>query len=1019
MWFGVLGPVLVRDGDSVIGVQAGRQRVLLAALLLRVGTVVPTDALAQMVWDGAPPAGAETTLRSHVMRLRRVLGPAAGGRVVTRYPGYLVEAGEEEVDLLRFRSLCRKGGAAARAGDWDRAWAALTDGLRLWREEPLADVPSDLLRREHLAELERLRLQAIEWRVDAGLRLGRHAELVPELQPLVAGYPLWERFHAQVMLALVRCGRQAEALEAYHRAREVLVDELGAEPSAELRELHQQILTADPALVVPQPAASVANRPAAVVPRELPAPVPGFVGRGGELAELTRLLDRSADRTPPAVLISAIGGTAGVGKTALAVYWAHQVAGRFPDGQLYVNLRGYDPQRPMSAADALAGFLRALGVSGQDIPPEEAARAARCRSLLAGKRMMMVLDNAGSVQQVRPLLPGSPACAVVVTSRDSLAGLVARDGASRLELDLLPLEDAVGLLRALIGGRVDDDPGAAKALADQCSRLPLALRVAAELAAARPAIALEALVSELADQQRRLDLLQAGGDPRTAVRAVFSWSLHYLDADTARAFRLLGLHPGPDIEAYAAAALTGTGLQQARRVLDVLARAHLIQRTPPGRYGMHDLLRAYARELAAAHGGEEEPDVALTRLFDHYLHTASVAMDTLVPAERHRRPRILRSAGPQPPVTKPAAALKWLDDQRATLIAVTGSAAAGGSSSHVNRLAVTLFRYLDQGGYYAEALTVHTRARDAARQSGDRAAEGRALFALGATYVRQRRGEDATAFLAKALDVFRGTGDQAGQARSLHNLGLAAYDQGRYQQAAGYHAEALAMFREAGDQKGEASALVALGTSDERRGHYVRAADSYRQALALYRETGDRSGEGNALGNLGIIEERRGRDALAVDFQRQALTAFRETGNRLGEVQALNNLGRLSLRQDCLAQAADEYREALALARETGDQLNEAEALSGLGEVLLAGGRPGEAIRQHLSALRVARQIDAKHEQADAHNGLGHASHALGDARQARHHWQRALALFTELGAPEAGQVRAQLAADEAVPPGS
>ena len=330
------------------------------------------------------------------------------------------------------------------------------------------------------------------------------------------------------------------------------------------------------------------------------------------------------------------------------MYWAHRVADRFPDGQLYVNLRGYDPDRPVTAGDALARFLRALGVPGQDIPPEADERAARYRSLLSGRRALVVLDNAGSVEQVRPLLPGTPSCTVVVTSRDSLAGLVAREGAQRLDLDLLAREDTFGLLRTLIGHRVDAEPSAAEALAEYCCQLPLALRVAAELAIARPACSLAELADELADQQRRLDMLDAVGDPRTAVRGVFSWSCGYLDGGTARAFGLMGLHPGADLDCYAMAALVGIGLERAASALDVLTRAHLIQRAGPSRYAMHDLLRAYARELAVARVPEQERYAALTRLFDYYASTSASAMDTTFPAERHRRQRIPEGASPAP-----------------------------------------------------------------------------------------------------------------------------------------------------------------------------------------------------------------------------------------------------------------------------------------------------------------------------------------------------------------------------------
>ena len=486
-----------------------------------------------------------------------------------------------------------------------------------------------------------------------------------------------------------------------------------------------------------------ANAFGSAIPRQLPAAVRHFVGRTAELATLSRFL-RELDSAGGAVAISVVGGTPGVGKTALAVRWAHLVADRFPDGQLYVNLRGYDPGQPASAADALAGFLRALGVPGHDIPPDADERAAQYRTLLAGRKMLVVIDNASEVEQVRPLLPGSQACAAVVTSRDSLAGLVAQHDARRLDLDLLPLEDALDLLRALIGGRVDADPGAAEALAVQCSRLPLALRVASELAAARSATALAELVGELADQRRRLDLLDAGEDPRLGVRAVFSWSCRHLRPDSARTFRLLGLHPGPGLDCYAAAALTGTSAEQSRDVLDQLARAHLIQPARRGWFSMHDLLRAYARELAAGEDTEDERQAALTRLFDYYLHTAATAMDTMFPAERHCRPRIPAPASLGPPLTgQLGAARDWLDCERASLVAVARHTAAHGWPGHTTRLAATLFRHLDVGGYYPESVTIHSCARRAACEAGDRAAEAGALASLGLVYVWQGRYQQA------------------------------------------------------------------------------------------------------------------------------------------------------------------------------------------------------------------------------------------------------------------------------------
>jgi DNA-binding SARP family transcriptional activator/tetratricopeptide (TPR) repeat protein len=1009
VWFGVLGPLLVRDTGSAISVPAVRQRVLLAALLVRAGTTVSADVLAELIWDGAPPGGASATLRSHVMRLRRVLGPDAGARVVTRFPGYLVEAGQEEVDLLRFTCLCREGGAAVRADDWEQAAATLGEALGLWRGDPLADIPSELLCRAERPRLEQLRLQAVEWQTDARLHLGRHAELVPELQALAAQHRLRERFHAQLMLALVRCGRQAEALEDYQRARRVLVEELGTEPGTELRELHQRILADDPALAAPRPAPLTAGGSKSITPRELPAPVAQFAGRAGELAALTGLLDRTGAQTPEPIVISAIDGTAGVGKTALAVHWAHRVAERFPDGQLYVNLRGYDLGSPMTATDALAGLLRSLGVAGPDVPAEQAERAARYRSLLAGRRMVVVLDNASDVEQVRPLLPGYSSCAVVVTSRDSLAGLVARDGATRLDLDLLPLEDAVGLLRALIGRRVDDQPDAAATLAAQCCRLPLALRVAAELAVGRPAVPLAELTAGLADQQERLDLLDAGGDAGTAVRAVFSWSYRHLDSGAARAFRLLSLHPGADLDPYAAAALTGTGLAQARRWLGQLDRAHLIQPARPGRYSLHDLLRAYGRELAGSLDPEQERRVALTRLFDHYLYAAAVAMNALYPAEPHRRPRVPRPASPVPPLPGPAQARGWLDTERAALVAVIVHAAEHGWPGHASRFAATLVRYLDGDGHNPEALVVHAQASMAARQAGDRDAEATALNDLAAAYWRQGRYEQATSVLQQALALRSELGDRVGQARVLGNLGIMHAQQGLFEQAARLQQQVIELHRDTGNRTGEARALGNLGTVEERQGRYEQAARHHRQSLALTRELADRRGEAYALMNLGMIGLLQGRHQYALGQLQPALTLFGTVGDRNGEAEALTRIGDVCLRRGSYQEAIGHHRRALAAFREIGDRNGEAKALNGLGEALLAVGQPGEARTEQAAALGVARQIGDRFQQARAHNGLAHTWQVSGDLGRARDHWQQALALYTELGAPQAAAIRAQL----------
>jgi tetratricopeptide (TPR) repeat protein len=614
------------------------------------------------------------------------------------------------------------------------------------------------------------------------------------------------------------------------------------------------------------------------------------------------------------------------------------------------------------------------------------------------------------VEQVRPLLPGAAPCVTVVTSRDSLAGLVARDGARRLDLDLLPPGDAVGLLRALIGSRAAADPGAAAALADQCSRLPLALRVAAELAVARPTVPLADLVRELADQQRRLEFLDASGDPRTAVRTVFSWSYRHLDSGAARAFRQLGLNPGPDLDCYAAAALIGTTRERAERQLDLLVRACLIQSAGPGRYGMHDLLRAYARELAATQDRPDDRRAALTRLFDHYLHSAVAAMDTLFPAERGDRPRIPATATRGPSLTVPAEALGWLDAERASLVAAVAHAAGRGWPEHATRLAVILFRYLDSGGYWSEAISVHTCARRAAQQTGDHASEAAALTSLGVTCWQQGRYQQASGHLRQALDLFREIGDRRGAARALNALGLADMPQGRYEQAAGHLRQALDLFGEIGHRAGAAYALGNLGVVDQRQGRYEQAAGHHRQALDLFGEIGHRAGAAYALGNLGVVERLQGFCRQATDHLQQAVAVCREMGDRAGEAHALNRLGDVRLRQGMCQQAKDHHQQALNFFREVGDRSGQVEALNGLGEAFLATGQPGHARTLHTAALGLASEIGERHEQARAHDGLAHSYDVTGDARQARRHWQEALNLFASLGVPEADQVRAQLA---------
>jgi tetratricopeptide (TPR) repeat protein len=783
------------------------------------------------------------------------------------------------------------------------------------------------------------------------------------------------------------------------------------------------------AALVPEPAA----RP--VLPRELPGDVAAFTGRADQLAHLDGLLDRP--RT--AVVVSAVCGTAGVGKTALAVHWAHRVADRFPDGQLYVNLRGYDPERPMRAAEALGVLLRALGVEDAAMPHDVAERAARYRTLVSGRRMLVLLDNVHSVDQVRDLLPGTGSCLIMITSRASLPALVARHGAVRVNLDLLPRDEAVALLRTLIGARVEVEPAAAVALASRCARLPLALRIAAELAVSRPAVPLAALVGELGDESRRLDLLAAGEDSYTAVRSVFSRSCRYLDPAAMRAFQLLGLHPGRDVGVDAAAALLDTDVAEARGRIDALVRAHLVGEYTDGRFGMHDLLRAYAAERAASRP-EADRRAALARLCDHYLRTATAAVWMAFPTGVARLPAQPFASGDD--------ARSWLDRERSNLLAVAQAAGDGG---YAFQLSAVLASYLEVRAHYADALTLHDLAYQAACTRGDRVGEAaarnrlgdirrllghyglasahyeRALalaqelgdqavaatarYGLGTLCWRSGRLDDAREHLAAALACWRGKGDRAGEGAALYRLGTVFRRLGRYRDALDHHLQALATSRAIDDQVGASRALNNLGATLERTGDYGQALAQYQRSLAICRELGNRVGVAVALTNLGNVNSALGRFDEALHQHLEALPIYSETGNRVGHGEALHGLGLLHHRWGGYGEAADHLRQAAGVGHELGDVDLECTALIDLAETLRAAGNLDQAAVHYQAGLALADRGGDRYLRARALTGLAHLWCAVGDTASAERHHGQALAILTGLGLPETHEARASLAA--------
>jgi DNA-binding SARP family transcriptional activator len=885
--FGLLGPLAVDAGGSRLTVSAGKQRVLLAALLLRANQVVTSADLADAVWDGRPPGTARVTLQNYVKRLRQALGPAGYERIVTRPAGYLIEVGPGELDVARFGQLQASGRAAARVGAWERSSSQLGAALALWRGQPLADVPSQVLAAAEVPRLAELRLETVEDRIDADLHLGRHREVIAELQALTAAEPLRERLYELLMVALYRAGQQAAALAVYRQARQTLIENVGIEPGPGLRELNQRILRSDRALAFTPPVPSPAPAPddmAAVRPDLLPAAVPGFTGRLRELEVLSGLAGGG-------VGVVAIGGTAGVGKTALAVYWARRVAADFPDGQLYVNLRGFGPAEPVPAGEALRGLLDALQVPAGQIPAGVAGRAALLRSVLAGRRVLMVVDNARDADQVRPLLPGTPGSLVLVTSRAELASLVVADGAAQISLDVLSLAEARQLLAGRLGkARIAAEAAAADALIGLCAALPLALAITAARAVAHPDFSLAALAAELADARGRLDALSTG-EQATDVRAVLSWSYQNLAGPPARLFRLLGLHPGPDITAPAAASLAGAPLPATRRLLRELTHCHLLAEPVPGRYAFHDLLRAYATERATATDPATTRHAATTRTLDHYLHTAHTAATLINPAgSRDPLPPVAPGVIPEQ-LDDHQQALAWFQAEQEVLLGLVAAAADARLDTYACQLPRAMTTFLDGRARWQELVAIQRTALAAAKRLGDRGAQAIACRNLATACASLGDYDQAHARIAECLELCRQLGDRASEARAHLILGFVCERQQRPSDALGHSEQALAAFTEVGDRGGQISTLNAVGWCSALLGDYRRARACCQQALAMCQEDSNRYSEAYIWDSLGYAEQHLGMYADAIASFGRAVELQAELGNRVTEATSLTRLG--------------------------------------------------------------------------------------------------------------------------------
>ena len=887
----LLGPVdVVADGESrpVSGV---RRKTVLATLALHGGEVVSIGRLVDIVWGEAAPPTAVNTLQSHVSYLRGVLGSKAA--ILARPPGYVLDLGAESTDVQLAERLLRQG---TQSDDPVHGARQLQAALALWRGRPLADLADLAWLEDEARRLDLLCLQVKRALSEARLAAGEHIQLVPSLEQMVAEHPLDEHIHAQLILALYRSGRQADALAVYHRLRRTLGEQLGIDPSQLLRDLETAILQQNPALDTPTAAVTLpAATPAAPVPAQLPSAVPAFAGRGGELDSLDAILRGTAQADPAghaAVAVSVISGTAGVGKTTLAVYWAHQVAGRFPDGQLYVNLRGFDPARaPLDPGEVLRGFLDALGVPTQRIPGDLNAQLGLYRSVLAGQRVLVLLDNARDADQVRLLLPGSPGCMAVVTSRIQLTPLVATEGARPLTLGLLTPEESSDLLgRRLDADRVAAERAAVEEIIARCAGLPLALAIVAARAETDTVMPLSVLAGQLRDSAGPLDTLTAG-DESTDLRAVFSWSTRALSPEAAELYRLLGLHPGPDLAAPAAASLTGRPVERIRPLLSELVRAHVLTEHVPGRFTFHDLLRAYAAEQAHTRCTDHDRHAAIHRMLDHYLHSAQEAARLLYGPWDH-----LPLTGTQPGV-KPerfvdgARATAWLHAEYQVVLGSIEHAASTGFDRHAWQLTRTMASYFERSGHWRDWTRMQHVAAMAAQRIGDTIGQAHAHHELGNALTHVGNYEQAHSELHRALSLFRVLGDDSHRAQVHLNIGYLSDRQGADQEALDQSQQALELFRSSGHHAGEAIALNNIGWSQARQGHYSQALLLCRQALHLHEQAADRQGQAGAWDSLGYIHHGRADHTAAIACYTKAADFYRQIRDGYNEAGTLTRLG--------------------------------------------------------------------------------------------------------------------------------
>lgn len=988
MEFEFLGPLRVRGDLTEVGVSAPMSRKLLAVLLCHPNTPVSTDQIVDALWPDQP-TGAEHSklLQVQVYRLRRALHDPS--RIRFEQGSYTLVVHPGELDAERFETLLTEGMEVADSSDPSWGTELLRKALSLWRGEPFGDLADLPMLRAEADRLAERRLVGYEELYATELSAGRHSAIVADLSERASANPLRERLQGLLMTALYRCGRQAEALEVFRRTRSVLVDELGVEPAGELQRLHQAILAADPDLE-----AAGAHK-AAAPPAQLPADTTDFTGRSEHLLKLRDLLAPEQDGA--AVSISAITGKPGVGKTTLAVHAAHQLRENFPDGQLYVDLRGTETN-PVAPAEVLARFLRALGLDGSAIPDDLEERAAIYRSRLASKRVLVLLDNASTAAQLRPMLPGVPGSAVLVTSRTRIVDL----GSIRLiDLDILSPPQAVELLARIIGEqRVEAEREEAKQIAMLCGYLPLAVIIAAARLAAHPHWRLNRLVRALSDEQRRLDELAVGD---LEVRASLTLSYAGLDEVAQRAFCRLGLLETPDVAGWVVAALLDAGVEEAEELIDRLLDAQLLEvagedGTGQPRYRLHDLVRVFARERALTDADPRERAEAIKRVLGCWLSLTEQASRRVM----SRSYWVASGSSPRWHLPDEVAGelladpFAWYDAERVSLDSAVEQAASLGSDEVAWELASALRFFQRVRGYTDDWQRTNAVALEAVRRAGNRRGEVVMTHGLGQLNAVQHHYDDALSCLEQAADGFVEVHEPRGAARLLSDLGRLYFQLGRFDEGLGCFERAIRTFAELEDEFGEAHARCDLGHHYNILGRSERTLECVEPAVRTFQRRGHQYGEALARYVIGESQVDQGRAAEARGNLERALAVCAEAGYRLGEARALYKLGVVHYTEGRLDEAVDCLERGVGISEELDHRKEGAYALQQLGMVYAAQGRRPEAQAMCQRCIQTFRELDDTHGEALTLRVLGqlYAAEeryplAVACLKEALHKWQQ------------------------------